>query len=68
MWSIELTFFLYIVESGNVSEELCPNDLNEETIEALIADSNLVLMFLLILSNTSQDVSHWTSTIPLLDI
>ncbi|OQU79987.1 hypothetical protein SORBI_3007G061500 [Sorghum bicolor] len=33
-------------ESCNISEELCTNDLNQETVEALIADSNLKLEIL----------------------
>ncbi|CAD6266036.1 unnamed protein product [Miscanthus lutarioriparius] len=33
-------------ESCNISEELCPNDLNQVTVEALIADSNLKLEIL----------------------
>ncbi|AQK50467.1 MRE11B [Zea mays] len=37
-------------ESCNISEDLCPNELNQQTVEALIADSNIVPNFLLILS------------------
>ena len=43
------SFSVYIVESPNSSGEVDTNDLNQQTIEALISETNLVRNFLLIL-------------------
>ena len=41
--------YVYLVDHIDDSEKLRPEELNQQTIEALVAESNLVLMMLHIL-------------------